>query len=324
MRPPAFWSDPGAIVGRLLAPLGWLYQEVTRQRLAGATPWRAPVPVVCVGNLTAGGSGKTPVARDLAARLLRAGKAPHVLSRGYGGRATGPLRVDPAFHGAAEVGDEPLLLARDAPAWIAADRAAGARAIAAAGGGTIVLDDGLQNPTLAQDLRIVVIDGESGFGNGRGIPAGPLRERVDRGLARADAVVLIGDDRGSVAPRVPPGKPVLRARIEPRMPGALAGVRVLGFAGIGRPEKFRATLAAAGAEIAAFRAFADHHPFGARELARMAADAERMGAMLVTTEKDQVRLPPDWRGRVRAVPVVVRWEDERAVDALLAGLGRGG
>ena len=128
-----------------------------------------------------------------------------------------------------------------------------------------MLDDGLQNPTLAQDLRIVVIDGESGFGNGRGIPAGPLRERVERGLARADAVVLIGEDRGGVAARVPPGKPVLRARIEPRMPGALAGTRVLGFAGIGRPEKFRATLAAAGAEIAAFRAFADHHPFGARE-----------------------------------------------------------
>ena len=125
MRPPAFWSDPGAIAGRLLAPLGWLYQEVTQQRLAGATAWRAPVPVVCVGNLTAGGSGKTPVARDLAARLLRAGQAPHILSRGYGGRATGPLRVHPAQHGAAEVGDEPLLLARDAPVWVAADRAAG-------------------------------------------------------------------------------------------------------------------------------------------------------------------------------------------------------
>lgn len=322
MRAPDFWQDPGSPIGRLLAPLGWLYGATTRWRLAHGRPWRAPVPVVCVGNLTAGGTGKTPIVRDLATRLIRSGRRPHILSRGHGGRALGPLRVDPGRHDAAEVGDEPLLLARDAPCWVSADRAAGARAIVAAGGEIIILDDGFQNPGLVQDLKIVVIDGRAGFGNGRLIPAGPLREPVASGLARADAIVIMGDDRPDVAPDIAGAitgrAPILRASLETLMAGHLGGSKLVGFAGIGRPEKFRATLVETGAEVAGFHAFSDHHPYRTAELEALAAEAGRSGATLATTEKDWVRLPAPWRDRVRAIPVIIHWRDEAlAIEALI-------
>ncbi len=317
MKAPGFWQDPAAPLGRLLSPLGWLYAEATAWRMAHGSPWRAAAPVVCVGNLTVGGTGKTPVVRDLAARLTARGDRPHILSRGYGGRERGPLLVEPARHHAAAVGDEALLLARDAPCWVAADRAAGARAIIAAGGGVILMDDGLQNPALIQDLRLVVIDGETGFGNGRAVPAGPLRERVSAGLSRADAVILLGEDRHGLADAIVDRLPVLRAQLEPVEAAGLADVNLIAFAGIGRPEKFRATLAKMRARIAGFRGFPDHHPYAEGELTAMARDAERLDATLVTTEKDWVRLSPAWRSRVRAVPVVLQWQDPRAIDALL-------
>lgn len=318
MKAPGFWQDERAVAGRLLAPLGWLYAEATAWRLTHAHPWRAPIPVICVGNLTVGGSGKTPVVRDLAARLTRAGHQPHILSRGYGGRARGSVRVDPARHDASEVGDEPLLLAWDTPCWVSVDRAQGARTIVAAGADLIIMDDGLQNPELLQDLRLVVVDGETGFGNGRAIPAGPLRENVGAGLARADGLVLLGNDKHGLATALDGRLPIVRAHLEPRGGAWLAGTTVLGFAGIGRPEKFRRTLSDAGAMIAGFRAFADHHPYAERELDALARDAEGAAATLVTTEKDWTRLSDPWRDRIRAVPVALHWNDEAALDSLLA------
>ena len=317
MRAPDLWRrrGPAAI---LLRPLGMLYAAGGSLRRRLASPWRAPVPVVCVGNLTVGGVGKTPVVLDLARRL--ASRQPHILTRGYGGRLAGPVRVDPKVHGADDVGDEPLLLARRTPVWVARDRAAGARAATAAGARLLLLDDGFQNPTLTKDLSLVVVDGETGFGNGLVFPAGPLREPVARGLARADAVVVMGEDRHGIAAASP--VPVLRARLVPKMPLSFApGAPLVAFAGIGRPEKFFATLRGLGAEPVAERAFPDHHRFREDELLRLEGLAAGFGARLVTTDKDAVRLPPSWRARVAVLRVAVAWEDAGALDRVLARIG---
>jgi tetraacyldisaccharide 4'-kinase len=321
MRPPRFWDhDGGTLLPRLLSPLAAVAAGMTRRRVA-RPGWTAPVPVICCGNASVGGAGKTTVALDLAARLRARGVAAHFLTRGHGGRTRGPLLVDPATHDAALVGDEPLLLAQVAPTWVAADRAAGARAAIAAGAGAIVLDDGLQNPSLRQDLALLVIDGGAGFGNGRVIPAGPLREAVADAAARCQAALLIGEDTTGAAAALPPGLAVLRARLAPG-PGtkALAGMRVLAFAGIGRPEKFFTTLREAGAVLAATRPLPDHHRYRATELARLLDDAGRLDAVPATTAKDAMRLPPEIRARVRIADIRLDWVEEGVVERLLAGL----
>jgi tetraacyldisaccharide 4'-kinase len=287
-------------------------------RRATPRPWRAPVPILCVGAHTVGGAGKTPTALALVAALQARGTAPYFLTRGYGGTAAGPLRVDPVGYDAALVGDEALLLAETAPCWLSRDRIAGARAAVAAGAGTIVMDDGFQNPSLTKDLSLLVVDGGHGFGNGRVLPAGPLREPIADGLARADAVVLIGDDETGVAARV--GRcQVLRAGLVPAPDAAeLAGRRVLAFAGIGRPAKFFATLQALGAELAERRPFPDHHRYTTAEVDSLLGRAEQLNAIPITTAKDAVRLPKGARSAVRVLPVQLAWDDTGALDALLA------
>ena len=314
--PPEFWERPGPL-STLLAPLGWAFGAVGRLRRAAATAWRAPVPVLCVGNLVVGGAGKTPVAMDLAQRLLARGEQPHLLSRGYGGALAGPIQVDPARHGYREVGDEALLLARVAPTWIARDRAAGAKAAIAAGATVLVLDDGFQNPSLVQDLKFLVIDGLYGFGNGHVMPAGPLREPVAPGLARADAVVVMGEGEPRFA--APPGAPpVLHAHLVLREgASALRGACVVAFAGIGRPQKFFDFLDRLGASVVTRHAFADHQPYSAAALEPILAEAARAGAQVLTTEKDAVRIPAELRDRIAPVPVAVRWDDGAMLDALL-------
>ncbi len=324
MKAPAFWNEPDALAGRLLAPLGWVYARATAWRLANGTPWKAPIPVICVGNLTAGGAGKTPVVRDLAARLTAMGRHPGILSRGYGGRLDGPMQVDPAVHRARDVGDEPLLLAKDTPCWIAADRAAGAGAMILAGIDIILMDDGLQNPALAQTLKLIVVDGATGFGNGRTIPAGPLREPVETGIARADALIVIGEDRHGLNQAFSSQLSILQASIDTQDADWLSAKKVVGFAGIGRPEKFRASLASAGAEIAAFRPFADHHPYTEAELTALSAQAQKLGAELVTTGKDWVRLNLEWQSKIRPIEIDLAWRDESAITSLLNGLKRHG
>jgi len=322
MKSPAFWQSPGSPLGWLLAPLGWAYAGTTAWRLAHGRAWKAPVPVICVGNLTAGGAGKTPIVRDLARRLKAQGRNVAILSRGYGGTKQGPLRVDPARHGAGMVGDEPLLLARDAPCWIARDRAAGAKAMAADGIDIIVMDDGLQNPSLFKDLSIVVADGATGFGNGRAIPAGPLRETVEAGVRRADALIVTGDDGQDLVAKFSSQIRTLQTSVS--LQDSLPAGPLLAFAGIGRPEKFHATLTEAGANIAAFEAFADHHVYGAAELNSLASRAGDLGAALVTTEKDWVRLDPEWRSRIKAIAIGVAWRDEAGIATLLERFTRHG
>ena len=310
MRAPDFWRRRG-LPALALAPAGLIYAAGGWLRERLAAPVQAAVPVVCIGNAVAGGAGKTPTLLAIAAMLAH--RNPHALSRGYGGNEKGPLRVDPAKHTAADVGDEPLLLARTMPSWVARDRAAGAAAIAGAGAGVILMDDGFQDPGLAKTLSLLVVDAEQGFGNGFCLPAGPLREPVERALGRADALVLAGG--GAFRPQT--GKPVFRAAIKPTgAADAWHGRRVVAFAGIGRPAKFFATLRELGAELVCEMAFPDHHVFDEAELAELAARAAD-GALLVTTEKDWVRLPEAWRGRVQALPVELRFGDGPAVERFL-------
>ncbi len=316
MRPPAFWDDAHAPGGRLLSPVGWLYARLARPRRR--TGRRAPVPVVCIGNAVLGGAGKTPVALAVAARLAESGHRPHFLSRGYGGRLRGPVRVDPVAHDARDVGDEPLLLARAAPTWVARDRHAGALAAGRSGASVIVMDDGFQNSSLVKDTALLVADGTAGYGNGRVFPAGPLREPAEAAHARADALVVVGAARRAL----PNGLPRLEARLAPE-PGSerLAGETVFGFAGIGRPAKFAETLLDLGAKLAGFQAFADHHPYRPDEVAMLLEHAAALGARCVTTEKDAVRLPADIRAAVETVAVSLEWRDPGGLDSLLQEKG---
>jgi len=335
MRAPGYWftppdrPDPRA---RLLAPLGWAYGRITAHRAGRAPDWHAPVPVICVGNLNAGGTGKTPTVQALVALLQDRGHAPVILSGGHGGRLSGPVAVDPVKHTDTDVGDEPLLAAAFAPTWIARDRAAGARAIMAqAQAGDvqvdcIVMDNGHQNPSLFKDLSLIVVDAVKGFGNGRCIPAGPLQEPVLSGLNRADLLMSMGPQAAQDTFQAAWGNliqpPNIRARMEPLQTGMdWRGARLLAFAGIGHPEKFFATLQGLGADLVRGEALEDHQSLTVSLMTRLAREAQLRGAQLVTTEKDAVRLPPDFRRQVLSLPVRLRIMDSAPLDAALRRVG---
>jgi tetraacyldisaccharide-1-P 4'-kinase len=409
MRPPGFWSAPPTHPGwqpRALAPLAALTAAATRRRVARAPDYRAPVPVICIGNVHLGGTGKTPAVIALAGRLADRGIAVQVVTRGHGGRLAGPVRVDERRHSAADTGDEPLLLSSFAPVWVARDRAAGARAAVASGAQAILLDDGFQNPGVFKDAAVLTVNAAEGFGNGRVAPAGPLREPVAAAMARADLVLAVGEaaaqrdfarDRaagaraavadgaqaillddgfqnpsvfkdaavltvnaaegfgnGRVAPAGPlrepvaaamaradmvlavgdgPAQalfsakwpvplPVVKAALRPLETGMdWQGMPVFAFAGIGRPSKFFATLETLGAEVRGRVALDDHQPLGEALLNRIAAEAAGLGAQLVTTEKDAVRLPEGWRAKVLTLPVRLEPQDWAPLDALFSRLG---
>ena len=307
MRAPDFWQSRGGLAS-LLSPLGALYGASVAFKARHAKPLDAGMPVICVGNLTAGGSGKTPIAIAVAQALRARGRKPFFLTRGYGGSEQGPVQVARA-HSAAAMGDEALLLVRAAPTIVARDRAAGAKLAAQKEADILVMDDGHQNFALRKSLSLVVVDAETGFGNGRMIPAGPLREPVRQGLSRADAVVLVGDgspDLGDFS------GPVLRARLTADT-ASVDGKPVFAFAGIGRPEKFVASLEAGGAQVMGSCFFADHHPYTDDEVLQLKAVAGE--ALLVTTEKDFVRLSVTQREGIRAIKAMASFDDP-------AGLGR--
>jgi tetraacyldisaccharide 4'-kinase len=317
MRAPDFWTRDSAFAkasAALLAPAGALYGLSVRARRASARPFRPRARVLCVGNLTAGGTGKTPIAIALGRMLTARGQQIVFLTRGYGGRSRGPVVVDPTRHNAGEVGDEALLLAAQATTIVARNRADGARLADSLGTNVIVMDDGFQNFQIAKDLSLVAVDAGVGFGNGRLIPAGPLREPIAQGLSRTDALVLMGDG----TPRLPAfDGPVLRAQLSPSAPKALHGRSLFAFAGIGRPEKFFQTLRAFGGIVIAAQSFPDHHPFTASELTKLKSTAQAARALLVTTEKDYVRLDSGLRQNVLPVAVHAVFTDEDAVTRLL-------
>jgi tetraacyldisaccharide 4'-kinase len=310
------------LLARILEPLGKIYGAVTARRMA-QPGLRVGVPVICVGNFVAGGAGKTPAAIAIARMLREMGERPAFLSRGYGGAArVKAVAVDPDVHRADQVGDEPLLLARVAPCFVARDRRLAAGAAIAAGASVLVLDDGLQSPSLEKDFSFAVVDGGAGVGNGLCLPAGPLRADLRRQLAYVSAVVFVDgiSDASVAAHQAVSAKPILNARLEPD-PDVAARLRdqnVLAFAGIGRPDKFFATLRALGANVVVARSFGDHQPYSPAALDALFAEAGGRGLTLVTTQKDFVRLPPSYAGRVTALPVAMSFDDAREVGALLA------
>jgi tetraacyldisaccharide 4'-kinase len=324
MREPEFWWRKAGLAAGLLTPFAAIYGAVASARLARAGT-RVRRPVVCIGNPTVGGAGKTPFAVALAGLLKAQGETPALLSRGYGGSLAGPLAVDPARHRATQVGDEPLLLARAAPTFVARDRVAGAEAAVAAGASIIIMDDGFQNPSLHKNFSVLVVDARRAIGNGRLLPAGPLRAPLAAQLGRADALVVVGTANGADALVAAAGRlPVFRAELNPDATAlaALADRQVLAFAGIGDPEKLFATLAGAGIAVAATRSFADHHRYTAAEAAALCEEADRQSLALVTTEKDLVRIAgePDLArlaARARALPVTLSLAQSEAFMRLL-------
>lgn len=317
MRPPGFWNNSPDRPGwqsRILSPLGALYGAMTRRRLRQGISTKVDVPVVCIGNINVGGTGKTPTVIWLLEKLRNAGHQPHVVSKGYGGTIVAPTHVDPSRHSAIRVGDEPLLIAAFGEVWVGKDRLETARAAVTANATVLILDDGFQDPSLHKDVSLVVVDAAKGFGNERCLPAGPLRETVSDGLARADFVLTIGETTAQKLFSAPlEAVPRACGRLTPLQTGMdWSNNRVLAFAGIGNPEKFFATLRNQGAEIVRAEALDDHQKFGPGMLNRLEADAKKLGAQLVTTEKDAARLPQSYRAKVITLPVrlVVDEEDQ--------------
>lgn len=328
LNTPRWWyvrdSNHARMTRTALKPLGWVWAAVTARRMAKTVPADPGCAVISVGNLTVGGSGKTPVARETLRLLRVAGVGAQGLSRGYGGRLEGPVRVDPQIHTADDVGDEPLMLAQGSPVWIARDRVAGAKAAVADGAQALVLDDGHQNPALKKTVSLIVVDGETRgdewpFGDGSVFPSGPMREPLKAGLARADAVVVMlptdVEDADPELLAVFDALPVFVARLTPEGPPP-SGPQV-GFAGIAKPWKVERSLKAAGCDLVDFVPFPDHAAYSDADMTFLTDRAAVFDAGLVTTEKDWVRLTPEQRKDVVAWPVVARFEDEAALAAFL-------
>lgn len=313
MKAPSFWFGKATVLGDIITPLGPIYGLAGKIRRAVTTPYRAKIPVICLGNIVAGGSGKTPTALAIAALLQQKGQRPVFVSRGHGGTERDPLRVDIDHHTAADVGDEPLLLVRAAPTYIGIHRG---NAIRMAEHDPlrpthIILDDGLQNPTFAASTNLLVVDAATGFGNGRLIPAGPLRETLKDALPRLQGIILIGeniDARQDIRYLETLDLPIIRASLRPQ-DVTIKAPRYLAFCGIGHPEKFYRACRAAGLDLVATRDFADHHPYTENELDQLLNESKNLNATLLTTAKDMSRIPPEYRNIIAVLDVVLSFHD---------------
>jgi tetraacyldisaccharide 4'-kinase len=326
MKSPDYWRIEKGKGARpfkrmMMAPASWVYRGGVRLKSLTTLTYKSTHPVICIGNMTVGGTGKTPVTLAIAERLTAQGFDVQVVSRGYGGSLAGPVQVDPEKHDYSKVGDEPLLLARSVPVIVAKNKAAGVRHALKRGADLVLLDDGMQNESVAKTFTFCVIDASVGLGNRRVLPAGPLRERPARALERIDAIILVhntGEAARSIddiLPERPSDLPVLDVQIAPCE--APTGNAVYAFAGIGRPEKFFNALVDSGVHLTGTVCFPDHHPFTMGELQELREAARRYNAVLMTTEKDWLRLPTDWRRMVKTWPITARFADEKALDALL-------
>ncbi len=306
MKTPFFWYQPHGLLSTLLWPLGWIYEKGGKILRNLKKPKRFPMPILSVGNLVCGGSGKTPTAIALAKLLKTRGINVHFVTRGYGGIARGPLKVDPTSHTPIDVGDEPLLLAGQAPTWVAKDRPQGVQSAIDNGAQLIILDDGHQTTSLQKDLSFVVVDFLQGFGNENVIPAGPLREDLTEGLKRSDALIGIGEGK------MPYSQPFFRARSIPR-PLTFSSNRVVAFCGLGFPQKFYKTLKDLNVNIVDTVSFPDHYKYKERDLIRLDKLAKEHQAILVTTQKDRIKIPPSWQGHLHVLDISIQFEDPEGV-----------
>lgn len=320
-RAPRFWSVPRSLAGTLLSPIGNMVGRITLRRMEQPGVI-VPVVVICIGNPTVGGSGKTPTVIAVLKRLIEREARPFALLRGHGGEEVGPLVVDPAVHDAGTVGDEALLLAETAPTIVSHDRVAGAKLAVSLGATHVVMDDGFQNPSIVKNASLLVVDGTAGIGNGRIIPAGPLRAPFREQLDFADALLLVGS--GDAGEKLPVGKkPVLHGKLVPDADAVqwLDGRRVLAFAGIGQPDKFFSLLEEIGATVTEKYAFADHHPYSVADIQKLVDRAYELDLELVTTDKDKVRLSSaafaDVRDYIRTLPVHMEFDMPVELDILI-------
>lgn len=312
IRQPRFWREK-TLISKILMPLSWLYHWFSLKNQKGKKAVSVDVPVICVGNLVMGGAGKTPTVIALVKILKNIGFVPHILSRGYGAIIKDTVRVDPDTHHYLQVGDEPLLLARHSPTWAGTDRVLSARKAIAEGATILVMDDGLQSQGLKKDFSILVIDGMQGFGNKQVFPAGPLREPVSVGLARANIITLVGDNNLKL--NFDADK-TFKARIHADRKGN--NEKVIAFAGLGYPEKFYNTLVDLGYDVVDFIAYADHHPYTLPELKRLIRMSNRQGVKLITTVKDSLRIPNSYLKNMLILPITFEFEDEARLTALLS------
>jgi tetraacyldisaccharide 4'-kinase len=317
MQKPDFWTKCGLLSNSLI-PASWLYNTISKGARSRVCSWKAPIPVICIGNLTMGGTGKTTVAISICEKLVASGQNPHFLSRGYGRKNASTMKVDLTKHDISDVGDEPLLLAKFAPVWVNKDRVTAAKRACSEGATCIIMDDGFQNPGLFKDYSFLVFDGPYGIGNGRIFPAGPMREHLRDGCDRADTAVIIGKDLGLISQTLT--LPIANAEILPEKPLDLSDRKVAAFAGIGRPEKFFQTLREMGADLILKKSFPDHHCFSKMEIENLLLQASEVASDLYTTEKDYVRLPPEFQQLIKKVPIKLVWEDPGIIDQALNGL----
>ena len=316
MKAPDFW-EKNNILSYLLYPISKIYGAFIDYYNRLIQPWKPTVPVICIGNVVVGGAGKTPIAIDIGGRLKDLGFAVHFLTRGYGGRLKGPTQVELNCHSSYEVGDEPLLLARIAPTWVARNRVSGAKAAIKAGAEVLVMDDGFQNLYIEKDLSFLVIDGEYKFGNGRLIPSGPMREPLCRALSRTDVAVIMGGKKtGELENSI--NKPVLRSQVVPGSEiSQFLNCRIAAFSGIGRPKKFFEMLKSYGLKLVFTREFPDHHQYTKKEIKKLKQKAIDSNAVLVSTEKDVIRLPKSYQEGILPIKIMVDWEDKLKVENLL-------